>query len=370
VYSGTLRYLRTPFEHNVRPTDRVLVLTDTAHDERVWQAVMMILADIGCDAALALFEPRPADYFDPPAAVCEAMLRTDVNVLMASTGMLHAAANVKAMRSGARAICLDGGMRLEWLQSGAITEDPREMAIIKHNVAERVFGVNAVECRVTSAYGTDLTYSVKGRIHIPPLPGPDYDGYKLVSFSESEGRAAGADLLAYLFPSGELNIPPVEDSANGRLVIDLSMHHIGRIHTPITLVIRDGRVVDIEGGSEARILRDHLERWGDDNAYLCPAEASVGVNRQAIVRGNQREDKNIYGAMHFGLGTNVDVGGTIQSNIHMDGVVLAPSLWVDGVLRIDHGRFLVPVEDGTARKQARDDRTYRHVEAVATAASE
>jgi 2,5-dihydroxypyridine 5,6-dioxygenase len=48
--------------------------------------------------------------------------------------------------------------------------------------------------------------------------------------------------------------------------------------------------------------------------------------------------------MHFGLGTNIDVGGTIMSNIHMDGVILEPTLYVDGEKRIEHGRFLVPIE--------------------------
>ena len=92
------------------------------------------------------------------------------------------------------------------------------------------------------------------------------------------------------------------------------------------------------------MLRDYLDRYGDENAYMCPAEASVGVNAAALVRGIQREDKNILGAMHFGLGTNVDVGGTIRSRIHMDGVILEPTLYVDGDMRIDNGRFLRPIE--------------------------
>lgn len=100
----------------------------------------------------------------------------------------------------------------------------------------------------------------------------------------------------------------------------------------------------IEGGPEARILRDYLEIYGDENAYMCPAEASVGVNAKAVVRGIQREDKNIMGTLHFGLGTNVDVGGSIKSKIHMDGVILHPTLYVDDVKRIDNGRILVPIE--------------------------
>jgi len=91
-------------------------------------------------------------------------------------------------------------------------------------------------------------------------------------------------------------------------------------------------------------LRNYLEKFGDENATICPAEASIGINSKAMVRGVQREDKNILGSIHFGIGTNVDVGGTIYSNIHMDGVILEPTLYVDGEMRMEHGRFLRPVE--------------------------
>ena len=32
---------------------------------------------IGADVTVALFERRPADYYDPPAAVCEAMMKSE-----------------------------------------------------------------------------------------------------------------------------------------------------------------------------------------------------------------------------------------------------------------------------------------------------
>ena len=47
-----------------------------------------------------MFERRPADYYDPPAAVCESMMKSDINVLVASTGMLHCPANFRAMEAG------------------------------------------------------------------------------------------------------------------------------------------------------------------------------------------------------------------------------------------------------------------------------
>jgi len=49
--------------------------------------------------------------------------------------------------------------------------------------------------------------------------------------------------------------------------------------------------------------------------------------------------------MHFGFGTNIDVGGTVTSNIHMGGVMLEPTLAVDGEVRIRDGKFLVAVTE-------------------------
>ncbi len=257
--------------------------------------------------------------------------------------MLHSPANFRAMQAGIPSICMDGGMTLEMFQSGAVTDDMKQIAVRKHYVAKDLFGEDAKECRVTSRAGTDFTYRVDDRIFVPPVPTDAFDPYKMINFDKDENRKGG-NLYYYLFPTGEYNVAPIEYTAYGKLVIDLTMHHIGRLWSPIELTIEKGRVVKIDGGADARILRDYLAVYGDENAYMCPAEASVGVNAKAIVRGIQREDKNIMGAMHFGLGTNVDVGGSIRSKIHMDGVILEPTLYVDGVKRIDEGRFLVPIE--------------------------
>ena len=97
--TGPLRYIRRPLEANIRPGNRVLVLSDTRHDPRVWQAVLTILADLGTDATLALFEPRPADYYDPPPLVCDAMKHSDFNILLCGK-QVEARAQPCAFRRG------------------------------------------------------------------------------------------------------------------------------------------------------------------------------------------------------------------------------------------------------------------------------
>ena len=165
-----MHYIRAPFVANIKPGHRVLILSDFSHDPRVWQIVQATCAELGAETTVALFERRPADYYDPPSAVCEAMMKSDFNVLLASTGMLHCHASFTAMAAGIPSICMDGGMTLEWFQSGAVTDDMKQIAVRKHYVAKRVFGPNARECRVTSRYGTEFTYSVANRITQPPLP--------------------------------------------------------------------------------------------------------------------------------------------------------------------------------------------------------
>jgi leucyl aminopeptidase (aminopeptidase T) len=342
LMTGTLEYLRRPILANVTVGMKVLVVTDTAHDPRVWQAVMSILSECGADATLALFDPRPADYYDPPAAVCEAMKTVDLNILIASTGMLHSHANSAAMDAGVPVLCMDGGMTLEMFQSGAVTENQKEMAMRQYYVATNIFGKEAKTCRVTSRYGCDFTYSVEKRIFIPNPPGEDFVPYRIQNVSKVQNRKS--NMLRFLYPNGEFNVPPVEGSGQGKLVIDLCMHQLGRLSSPIELTVENGRITKIDGGTDAHFLRNYLEQYGDENAYMCPAEASVGINSKALIRGIQREDKNILGSMHFGLGTNVDVGGSVLSNIHMDGVLLEPTLYVDGNMRMEHGRFLRPID--------------------------
>jgi len=342
MMTGTLEYLRRPLIANITPGMKVLLVTDTAHDPRVWQAIMSIVSELKAEVTLAMFDPRPADYYDPPEAVIQAMKTVDLNILLASTGMLHSPANMAAMDAGVPVLCMDGGMTLEMFQSGAVTEDQKEMAMRQYYVANNIFGKDAKHCRVTSKFGCDFTYSVEDRIFIPNPPGDDFVPYKIQNVSKVQNRKS--KMVRFLYPNGEFNVPPLEGTGQGKLVFDLCMHQIGRLHDPIELTVVDGRIVSIDGGQDAHFLRNYLARYGDDNAYICPAEASVGINSQAQIRGVQREDKNILGTMHFGIGTNVDVGGTIMSNIHMDGVILEPTLYVDGDKRIEHGQFLRPID--------------------------
>jgi leucyl aminopeptidase (aminopeptidase T) len=51
------------------------------------------------------------------------------------------------------------------------------------------------------------------------------------------------------------------------------------------------------------------------------------------------EDEKIAGTVHVAFGDNSTFGGTVQAGVHLDGVVLAPDLYIDGTKVLAGGRL-------------------------------
>jgi leucyl aminopeptidase (aminopeptidase T) len=172
---------------------------------------------------------------------------------------------------------------------------------------------------VTDDNGTDVEFSIDG------CRAFSLDGY----FHEEEGFAT--------LPPGESPTHPKEGTANGTIVIDVSMDNIGQLDEPIRLEVTDGFVTDVSGGDEAHQLQQLLER-SDDNARNI-AEFAIGTNPKAKLIGNLAEDKKLEGTVHFAIGDNESLGGTTQSEIHLDGVLRSPTVRLDGELVVENGRL-------------------------------
>lgn len=326
--------VKKPLEPNVSAGDEVLVVTDTDHDPAVWRTVAAALVDLGAHPVVSMFEPREMDYFDPPESVAEQMQSVDVVVTCTTTAMLHSPAGHAAMAdAGVPIVTMDGGITVDMLTKGAAAADYKEVERLTYEVATEVFEGGS-EAHLTSEYGTDLTLSVEDRVFVPEKPDPDAPvGWPLRAIELRPGFTAA------VFPGGEFNVPPDPTTANGTLVVDTTMHTLGRLESPVELEIEDGEIVAIDGGYQARELERLLETYGDEDAYKMPTEFSVGTNPEARVTGVQREDKVMLGCIHVGLGTNADVGGDVQSRLHMDGVVARPTLEIDGEVKIDRGEI-------------------------------
>ena len=82
-------------------------------------------------------------------------------------------------------------------------------------------------------------------------------------------------------------------------------------------------------------LRRLLEEVGEGAANL--AELGIGTNDLATVSGNVLEDEKVLGTVHVAFGDNASMGGHVQVPLHVDGIIMTPTLFLDGEVILRDG---------------------------------
>ncbi len=149
-----------------------------------------------------------------------------------------------------------------------------------------------------------------------------------ISFSK-KGRKAGSDTGVLTkrgsfgnLPAGEVYLAPIEGTANGRLILEWAPTR--QLTSPITLIVKDGYVVDIDGTDEyAEYLRGKVAERKDNGNI---AEFGMGTNDRAKRPDNVLESEKILGTIHIALGDNSSFGGKIKAPFHQDFVFFKPTV--------------------------------------------
>ncbi len=171
----------------------------------------------------------------------------------------------------------------------------------------------AREVRILSPAGTDL------KLHI-------------------DGRPVQLDREG--LPRGEVYVAPWEDSAQGTAVIDCAFIH-GRPVEKLRLAFRGGRVaaVDAPDPAHAEAMRRVLAISHGDKDVI--AEFAVGLNPGVSKPvGDIRLDEKIKGSAHIAIGANELFGGRNRSNLHLDLVMLRPTVILDGAILVEDGQLV------------------------------
>jgi leucyl aminopeptidase (aminopeptidase T) len=83
-----------------------------------------------------------------------------------------------------------------------------------------------------------------------------------------------------------------------------------------------------------------LTEHGEDGTNI--AELGVGTNEKARLTGEILEDEKILGTCHIAFGASAGIGGTVQVPVHLDCVVMKPTLELDGEAIVRDGELLIP----------------------------
>ena len=303
----------------VQPGERFLIVTDTRTSPSIASALVEPALDLGAEPVIIVMVPRKHSGEEPPAPVAAAMLQADVVLAASSRSCYHTQAKGAAQAAGTRGVFNAPSDERAWVV-GAMTADFHQIREVAMRLADALRGASHV--RVRTPAGTDVQLSIDGR---------EPKGW-LTGVCRNPGEVSA-------FPGGEVSLPPVEGTTRGRIVVERVMTDIGVLGEPITWVVQDGLVVDIQGGTAAARLRDHVN--GVANATNI-GELGIGLNPAARITGDITESKKRLGTAHMAMGDSAGgYGGTVVSDVHLDGILMTPRIEVDGRPIAAEGRILV-----------------------------
>lgn len=300
---------------NVKAGEEVLIIVDSK-GKNIGSAIFAVCQELDAEPLLLEIVEREVHGQEPPPLVATAMRHADVVIAPTQKSLSHTDARRNATKEGVRIVTMPG--ITEEMMKRTLNVDYHQIAKLSKEVAQKL--TDAEEAVLKSRRGTDLKLSLKGR-----------QGVADTGIIHEKGAFGN-------LPAGEAYIAPLEGKSNGILVIDGEVAGIGPLDEPITIQVENGIAVRISGGKAAEQLQNMLEKTKDKNAKNI-GELGIGTNKMAKLSGNLLEAEKVYGTVHIALGDSISMGGLVRAPIHLDGVVLNPTLIIDDEVIVEAGKI-------------------------------
>jgi leucyl aminopeptidase (aminopeptidase T) len=300
----------------VTSNETVLIVSDEQTRE-IGLALHEAGNEIGKESFYVEMKKRALNGQEPPEQITEMMQKVDVVICATTRSLTHTNARRMATAAKVRVGTMPGitvpiMSRCFAADSNQIIETNNKLIKILHNTKE---------IRLTTALGTDATFSAVGR--------------KVISSTGVLKNPADWGNI----PSGEVYFAPVEDNSYGKLVCDGSISGIGMLEEPVIIDIKEGMITKISGGKQAKEFDNMLSKVGGKAKAV--AEFGVGTNPKAKICGLILEDEKVLGTVHIAFGNNISMEGSINVPIHIDCIIKSPSFTVDGKKIMEKGKLLI-----------------------------
>jgi 2,5-dihydroxypyridine 5,6-dioxygenase len=302
---------------NLSAGERCLIVFDRAAGSMV-EILMRVAKSMGAMASAVEIAELSMHGSEPPESVAQQMCGAQLVLGLTAKSMAHTSARQRACLAGARYLSLPE-------YSPALLEDKSLLADFigagarARRVADKLS--NADSIRITTAKGTDIVMSSRGRI-ANCCPGYVY----------GPGQMGSP-------PDIEANVSPVETSSTGVAVIDGSIPHpeLGLLHEAIRLEVVEGKIARIDGPAGVVAVLNRLFDSVDSEKGRVLAECGIGLNPLADLTGIMLTDEGAIGTMHLGFGSNSTVGGENHVSFHLDFVMRSPTITADGFVILKNG---------------------------------
>jgi leucyl aminopeptidase (aminopeptidase T) len=296
--------------------ETLLVITDERERE-IGYSLYNTGKSICAEAFLLEMKSRQMHGQEPPEQVADMMKAVDVVICPTAKSLTHTEARRNASKLGVRVATMPGITKETMAR--CLDINPDEIVNLTLKLTDKLRKTS--EVHIHTEAGTEISVNCKSRKIIPST-----------GVMKKIGESGN-------LPSGEVYFAPVENEMEGTIVFDGSFAGIGILKNPIKVNIKDGYATRFIGKAEARKLSAMLREVGGD--ALAFGEFGIGTNPRAIVCGDILEDEKVLGTVHFAFGNNIGMGGNINVPLHLDGIILKPTVYFDDQLIMKDGNLQI-----------------------------
>ena len=300
-----------------KKNEKILVITDEQKKE-IGYSLYLNAVRLGFKSLIAEMKSGNINGEEPPAEIAELMQKFDIVFCPTAKSLTHTNARRNASAKGVRVATFPGITKEVMIRGlNADYKKISKLSIRLKNILEKGKFI-----RVTSPAGTNISFSISGRIAIASK-----------GLFHKKGESGN-------LPTGETFLAPVEGTASGVFVVDGSMAGLGLIkNTNLVIKVENGFATKITGGTLAKKLIKQLDSVGKLARNI--AEFGIGTNDSAKLSGILLEDEKVLGTVHIALGNNVSMGGSVNIPLHLDGVINKPSVFLDSKCIMKNGKLVV-----------------------------
>lgn len=301
----------------VKPDEKVLIVTDTLKEKIEAQIFFESAKQFSNNVQMVVIQPTGQHGAEAPKKVVDLMCDSDAILLPTTYSLSHTMGRKKASDRGARIASMPGISKDIILRTLII--DYSKVARLSKKVAGLL--TMAQKAELSSPSGTKMVFSLQGRDAIPDT-----------------GLLTNAGDFGNL-PAGEAFIAPAENKSEGILVFE-ACYGDKKLKEPIAFKVQNGIVTKaLCKTKQAKIIEEVLNKIGPKARNI--AELGLGTNKMAKPDKGILEVEKIYGTCHVALGNNAHFGGEVDVPYHVDGLIINPTLKLDGKIILKNGKFLV-----------------------------
>ena len=265
--------------------------------------------------------PTGAHGAQPPSPLVAALKESNVYILPTTYNLQHTVARIQALEAGSRGTTMPQ-VTEDLLITGGILADYEACDRLGRAIGRLLEKAETV--RIRTARGTDVRGQVKGRRVV----------YETGLFREADQHGA--------LPDSEINISPIEGTAEGTIVVDVRLGPIGVPEQPVTVQLKDGEVRDVQAGQQAEDFWELLKHWKDRTAFNV-AEFAIGLNPAARLYASFLEDEGRLGNGHIDIGSSYAIGGRVKAPLHVDVIFKDAVIEFDDRVVYDRGQVNVEI---------------------------